>query len=161
MLSVCEPGKAYGRFARPERIVAPARIFEELAPRYLPSLAEVEEAARVAMAALYLPGAPRGFDPPRREWPEVLRAIRSEGIGLTSLAGMLDRRGFAEAGLALESPGLLGWAERHVNGGRVLTGACAHFPEGWRRKLGGSCPPAVWARSRCWDGKYVAVVGSR
>lgn len=142
-------------------------LLREVPPMYssrcreVPTPAAVEWAAAVVLTALFLPGGPRGFAPPRRRWPEMLHALRAEGASLASCGWALRRWGFTEESLVLESPGLLNWAEHRLEAGEVLTAACSPYPDGWRRKLGGGAPPAVWLCGEMPKGPFLAVVGSR
>src|SRR5688572_21807881 len=123
--------------------------------------AEVARTAECVLAALYLAGAPRGVHVSPRNWAEVLRTIRSQGLSFSSAAKGLRRRGLREEALALETPGLLDWAERRVMAGVVLTAASPEYPAGWIRKLGSSAPPALWKRGAIPEGPLLTVVGSR
>ena len=113
------------------------------------------------LAALYLAGAPRGIHVSPRNWADVLRTLRSECVSFERSAKWLRQRGLREEALALETPGLLDWAERRVNAGVVLTAASPEYPLGWIRKLGGAAPPAVWKRGAIPEGPFLAVLGSR
>lgn len=87
--------------------------------------------------------------------------LRREDVGLGGAARALARFGFSREALALESAGLLGWAEQRVREDSVLTLADLEYPRGWHRKLGLAAPPALWRSGPMPPGRALAVVGSR
>lgn len=110
------------------------------------------------LAALYLRGAPRSVDPPRRGWPEVLAALRREG-GDPETA--LRRAGMAGPATILAAPGLLAWAEVAVEAGAVLTAASEGYPLRWFEAFGDLAPPALWREGSLPTVPWVGAVGSR
>ncbi|MBI5707430.1 MAG: DNA-processing protein DprA [Armatimonadetes bacterium] len=113
------------------------------------------------LAALYLRGAVTPFQPPPRRALEVRSALRRACTGLSGAAKVLRDSGLYEEACALEAPGLLGWAQRQVARGRVLTACCAPYPFAWESKLDLSAPPALWRDGLVSSRPLVAVVGSR
>lgn len=155
MYAVREAPVGYGRNAR----VEPLWLDGSFATPAYGGRAREDHAP--VLAALYLAGAPRGLESPRRNASEILRVLRCEDVGLGGAARALARFGFSREALALESPGLLSWAEQQVAGDSVLTLADQEYPRGWRRKLSVSAPPALWRRGPMPSGRVLAVVGSR
>lgn len=115
-------------------------------------------AVSVCLAALYLPGAPRAFEPPRRGWKLVEAALRrSPGDPVLALNGA----GLRAEALLLTDDCLLRWSAALLERGRALTAACPGFPEAWLRRLGAACPPALWVAGQMPEGPFVGGVGSR
>ncbi|MGV3617574.1 MAG: DNA-processing protein DprA [Fimbriimonas sp.] len=113
----------------------------------------------VALAALYLRGAPRPIDPARRRWPLVERAARHSACDLGDLGRRLRDADLTEEATVLAVPGLLSWAEARAS--RVLTPVCRGYPALWRQRLGDAAPAALWKRGAVEDVPLVGVVGSR
>lgn len=109
------------------------------------------------LAALYLRGAPRPADPPRRGWPEVLSALRRDGCD----TGVLRQAGMTLAAALLDSPALVDWAEEAVAAGAVLTAASEGYPLRWFESLGDLAPPALWREGPLPSVGWVGAVGSR
>ncbi|MCX7799222.1 MAG: DNA-processing protein DprA [Fimbriimonadales bacterium] len=117
-----------------------------------------EESVSEGLVSLYLPGGPRGFEPPRRRWPLAEAALRrapDDPVGSLRSAGLS-----AEAAL-MEDPGLRAWARETLARGAALSAACEGFPARWVAALGASCPPALWVAGRMPRGAFVGGVGSR
>ena len=77
----------------------------------------------VALAALYLRGAPRPYDLKRSRWSMVERSLRLRSATTSPSAEALRSDGFWAEALVLDEPGLLEWAEDKVGSGSVLTPA--------------------------------------
>ena len=113
----------------------------------------------MALVALYLRGAPRPADPPRRAWPETLAALRREG-------GRDPARALRAAGMdlpatLLESGALLDWADGVVESGAALTPVAEGYPLRWLEALGALAPPALWRSGATPSLPWVGAVGSR
>ena len=121
------------------------------------------------LSALYLRGAPRSFDTKRNAWPVVERSLRRRNPSLGAASDALRQDGLWSEAMALETPGLLTWAERQISESRVLTAAHEAYPRRWLERLGASAPPAVWIEGPLpyeADGLkesplFLAIVGSR
>ena len=111
------------------------------------------------MAALYLRGAPRPADPPRRGWPAVLAALRREGTGDPERT--LHASGMALPATVLSTTGLLDWAEGAVEAGTVLTPVSEGYPLRWLEVFGDLAPPALWRDGKVPLVPWVGAVGSR
>ncbi len=111
------------------------------------------------LAALYLRGAPRPTEAPRRGWPEVLAALRREGAD--DPVATLRAAGMPMVATILEASGLLQWAEEAVQAGAVLTVASATYPSRWFEALGDLAPPALWRAGDLPCVPWVGAVGSR
>jgi predicted Rossmann fold nucleotide-binding protein DprA/Smf involved in DNA uptake len=118
------------------------------------------------LGALYLPGSPHGLHLDRRRWFAVLGALRSLGASLSEAQVLLKSKGFFTESAALESRGVLAWAEVQVAAGRVFTCFDPSYPERWLAVLGDQAPPAAWRSAG--DGqlsaslnKSIGIVGSR
>lgn len=114
------------------------------------------------MAALYLRGLSRPIEVRRAGWRAVESVLRSTGVSIAGLHRELARAGLEAEALVLDTPGVLGEAERLVGGGRVLTCVSAAYPTRWHEVLGPGSPPALWVwgvPSLARPG--VALVGSR
>lgn len=112
-----------------------------------------------ALAALYLRGAPRSADPPRRGWPKILAALRREGMD--DPVGALRAGGMTLAATILETPGLLEWAEETVASEATLTAATEGYPLRWFEAFGDLAPPALWRAGPLPLVGWVGGVGSR
>lgn len=111
------------------------------------------------LAALYLRGAPRPTDPPRRGWPHALAALRREDAD--DPARVLRAAGLTLPATILESPGLLAWAEKTVEEGAVLTAASEGYPLRWFEAFGDLAPPALWRAGSVPSVPWIGAVGSR
>lgn len=111
------------------------------------------------LAALYLRGAPRQGETPRRAWPQIVDALR-QSPGKAG-AGVLRAAGYWSEAQTLSQPGLLDWAAEQVAAGRVLTPLDAGYPRRWGVSLGNAAPPALWRIGPVPSGSWAAVVGSR
>jgi hypothetical protein len=118
-------------------------------------------AAGCCLAALYLRGLERPWQPQRRRWPWVLDCLLAEARPLGRSAAALRARGLPEEAALLDVPGLLGAGAGAVSEGRALTAASPSYPPGWREALGSQAPPALWAEGRLPAGRWLAVAGSR
>lgn len=123
--------------------------------------AEARETVEIALAALYLEGAPRGLEAPKGRWPQVRHVLRTEVPPLGEVERVLRRAGLREEALAVQDSRLLEWAERRVRAGVVLTAGSLRYPGRWERVLGGAAPAALWLRGQFPEGPYLAIVGSR
>ena len=110
------------------------------------------------LAALYLPGGPRAFDPPRRRWRLAEAALRRAPLDPCAALASVGLR--AEA-LLLSDGRLLGWARAALDRGEAVTAACEGYPSRWLETLGAACPPALWVAGRLPRGPFVGGVGSR
>jgi predicted Rossmann fold nucleotide-binding protein DprA/Smf involved in DNA uptake len=123
-----------------------------------------ERVAEVVLAALYLRGAPRAADPPKRGWPGVVAALRRERPSLGEAASVLRKAGATLPATLLDSGGLMAWAEEAVEEGYVLTAVSSGYPRRWLEGMGESAAPAFW-RSPSGvledGGSWVGAVGSR
>ncbi|MFN3684161.1 MAG: DNA-processing protein DprA [Fimbriimonadaceae bacterium] len=120
-----------------------------------------EDALRVVgecLAALYLPGGPRAFDPPRRRWRLAEAALRR---GPDDPPAALASAGLRAEALLVSDARLLGWARASLERGEAVTAACEGFPPRWLDRLGAACPPALWVAGRLPRGPFVGGVGSR
>lgn len=115
----------------------------------------------VVLAALYLRGAPRPADPPRRGWPEIVAALRRESVGIEQAAEVLLKAGAAQPATLLETKGLLDWAERAVEEGAVLSVLSEGYPTRWLEAFGDLAPPALWQNGPVPVVKWIGAVGSR
>jgi predicted Rossmann fold nucleotide-binding protein DprA/Smf involved in DNA uptake len=115
----------------------------------------------VVLAALYLRGAPRPADPPRRGWPEIVNALRRESASIEQASELLHRLGATQPAAILEAKGLLAWAERAVEDGAVLTILSEGYPRRWLGAFGDLAPPALWQNRPVPSGKWIGAVGSR
>ncbi len=113
----------------------------------------------VVLTALYLRGAPRPADPPRRGWPQALAALRREGGG--DPVRVLRSAGLTLPASILEAPGLLVWAEDAVEAGAVLTAGSEGYPLRWLEAFGDLAPPALWRTGTLPSVGWVGAVGSR
>ncbi|MFQ3587900.1 MAG: hypothetical protein SNJ74_07130 [Fimbriimonadaceae bacterium] len=109
------------------------------------------ERLRVAMAALFAPGAPRRIAVPPSKWPAVFRALAGGPDPIAGGPARLAQAGIGEAAILLDDPELLAWAQARVGSEasetRVVTVACPNYPTGWLERLGNEAPPAFWLRS--------------
>lgn len=110
------------------------------------------------LAALYLRGAQRPAEPPRRGWPEALAALRRESGDPETV---LRRAGLALPSTLLATPGLMAWAEAAVEDGMVLTVASEGYPLRWLEALGDLAPPVLWREGTVPRALWVGAVGSR
>ncbi|RYG25368.1 hypothetical protein EON82_07360 [bacterium] len=115
----------------------------------------------VILAALYLRGAPRPADPPRRGWPEIVAALRRESPDLGQAAEALRRMGATQPAMLLETKGLLAWAERAVEENAVLTVLSDGYPRRWLEAFGDIAPPALWQSGTLPESRWIGAVGSR
>jgi predicted Rossmann fold nucleotide-binding protein DprA/Smf involved in DNA uptake len=114
--------------------------------------------AHIVLIALYLRGAPRPYDPPRRAWPGVLLEMRESGASLPKAEACLRSAGYwAEAGI-LSASALLLWSEAHAP--HIITPLSEAYPPRWRA-IGASAPPAAWSRGRPPMASLFGIVGSR
>lgn len=113
-----------------------------------------------ALAALYLRGAPRPADPPRRGWPAIVAALRRERAAADP-AGVLRKEGMTLAATLLDTPGLLEWAQDAVDAGAVLTAVSPGYPLRWFEALGDLAPPALWRSGEIAAIEWIGAVGSR
>ncbi len=120
------------------------------------------------LAALYLRGLPRRYDPPPRSWMRV-DALARASSGLPDVidrlrdAGLWIEANVLEGAEARESP-LGASARAAVAEGRVLTPLSPLYPLRWISVLGEGAPPALWRRPRPvadLPSQYVTIVGSR
>jgi predicted Rossmann fold nucleotide-binding protein DprA/Smf involved in DNA uptake len=114
----------------------------------------------IILCALYLRGAPGRAMLPMRGWPQVLACLRREDPSLGQAVDVLRRAGHSLEAAALEAPGLLSWAERMVDGERVLCASSPDYPSRWLR-WGGGAPPAFYRLGSSPSGPFATVVGSR
>jgi len=110
-----------------------------------------------ALAALYLAGGPRPFEPVRRLWPGVDHVLRAAACDPTCL----ERAGFRQEALLLADPALCSWASSKVRSGACITSDHAAYPARWLAVLGHAAPPALWMAGTMPEGQFVSVVGSR
>lgn len=116
----------------------------------------MEPCIPVVLSALYLRGAPRTFDCKRSLWPHVVHVLRTSPGDLPAASGILRDAGLWPEALALETPGLLSWAETQWSQGRTITAEDEGYP--WSGQSG---PPAVWVRGTVPARPFLAIVGSR
>lgn len=112
------------------------------------------------LAALYLRGAPRTVEPPRRGWPQAVAALRRAG-GSEPVAALREA-GLTLPATILETPGLLLWAEEACESGAALTAVSDGYPARWLEAFGDGAPPALWrAGGRPPASAWIGAVGSR
>ena len=121
----------------------------------------MESIIQAVLAALYLRGAPRSFAVKRSGWRAVERSLRLTTPALRDVPEALREDGLWAEALALDSPGLLSWAEDAVGEGKVLTPCHPHYFARWLERLGSASPPALWASCQPPSGRFITVVGSR
>src|SRR5689334_10944562 len=95
----------------------------------------------VVLAALYLRGAPRPADPPRRGWPQIVSILRKEAVPIEQTADVLRRAGAIQPATLLQTKGLLAWAENAVEAGAFLTVLSEGYPRRWLEAFGDLAPP--------------------
>jgi len=110
-----------------------------------------------ALAALYLPGGPRPFEPARRLWKGVDHVLRADQSG----PECLERAGFRQEALLLASRELREWAGDQVQRGSCLAANDERYPQRWLRVLGHAAPPVLWIAGEMPPGPFLSVVGSR
>jgi predicted Rossmann fold nucleotide-binding protein DprA/Smf involved in DNA uptake len=115
----------------------------------------------IALAALYLRGAPRPVELRRSNWFEVLRVLRRSGVALADAPEALRESGYWAEALVLEAAGPLEWGEEQVRAGRVLSAVDSDYPVRWLRVLGVSAPPALWKIGQVPALPCISVVGGR
>jgi predicted Rossmann fold nucleotide-binding protein DprA/Smf involved in DNA uptake len=113
------------------------------------------------LAALYVRGAPRSFDVKRGAWPSVERCLRVRAPGPEQIVEALREDGFWAEALALETPGLMEWAEESVQAGKICTAFDCAYPRRWLENIGSAVPPAFWHSGSLPVGPYLSIVGSR
>jgi hypothetical protein len=114
------------------------------------------ENIRVAVAALWLRGAPRAASVASGRWPLVVAELRNG-------RNLRDGGHWWEAAI-LEDDALLGWAEAQVEGGRCLTVVDEDYPRRWLSVLRARAPAAVWIdgdRSVLSHSRWLGFTGSR
>ncbi|MCC6403660.1 MAG: DNA-processing protein DprA [Fimbriimonadaceae bacterium] len=116
---------------------------------------------RACLAALYLRGVDRPWQPVRRKWPRVVSVLCSAAPSLGLAPRVLRAAGLADEADVLAEPGVAEAGARYVESRLVLTAACPEYPCGWRAALGSFAPPALWSRGEIPAGPIVGVVGSR
>lgn len=119
-----------------------------------------EKGVEIVLAALYLRGASRPAEPPRRGWAEVAAALRRTGGDLGQAGETLRRVGAVLPASILETKGLLDWAERQVEEGRVLSALSPVYPRRWLEVFGDAAPPVFWRCSPALPEEGPAWVGS-
>jgi predicted Rossmann fold nucleotide-binding protein DprA/Smf involved in DNA uptake len=117
--------------------------------------------ARLALAALYLPGLERAIEPSRRYWPATECIVCRFPDRPSLAAAELRRAGMSLEAMLLEDARLLLRAERVLARGFVLTAACPGYPPRWRQLFGAAAPPALWRRGEMPSRPCFSIVGSR
>lgn len=115
----------------------------------------------IVLAALYLRGAPRAVEVPRRGWPALAAALRREPVGLGGCARVLRAAGAELPAIVLESEGLLAWAEEIVEREAALTVVTEGYPLRWFEAFGDLAPPALWRTGPAIEVRWIGAVGSR
>jgi predicted Rossmann fold nucleotide-binding protein DprA/Smf involved in DNA uptake len=110
-----------------------------------------------SLAALYLSGGPRPFEPVRRQWPGVEHVLRSAPEDPDALA----RAGYRQEALLLADPQLCEWATYQVRTGTCMTAIHDLYPRRWLAALRHAAPPALWIAGKMPPGPFLSVVGSR
>ena len=114
------------------------------------------------LAALYLPGANRPHDPPKTVSIAVAQALLRAACDVGGAAKALRASGLWSEALALETPGLLRWAEDLLSLGGAVTSASPLYPSRWLALRNG--PPALYCAGSTPPAplnKTLSVVGSR
>ena len=122
---------------------------------------EVETTA-IVLTALYLRGAPHEQILSRRNWRKVESSLTKRVPRLEDSAESLRLEGLHAEALALETPGILAWAEDLRGESRSLTAVDTTYPLRWIQQLNDAAPPAVWLCGPIPSAQpMVSVVGSR
>ncbi len=117
-----------------------------------------------ALACLYLPGAPRVWDPKPSRWPMIVGALRqAAACDPAACVAALKRAGMPSEACELDRPDLWRWAKTPIAYGRVLTAVCPAYPVRWIESLGSAAPPVVWVENDVGPlaAPTVSVVGVR
>lgn len=115
----------------------------------------------IVLAALYLRGAPRAAEVPRRGWPALVAALRREPVSLGECSRVLRRAGAELPAIVLETEGLLVWAEEVFEREAALTVTSSGYPLRWLEAFGDLAPPAIWRNGTVPEIRWVGAVGSR
>lgn len=117
--------------------------------------------AETALAALYLAGAPRPNSLRRAAWSGVCGCLLRAACDLGAAPAVLRKAGYWCEALALETPGLIAWAEDLLARGDAVTSVSVHYPARWLRLP--SPPPALYCRGvpPTHGTPSLSVVGSR
>lgn len=109
------------------------------------SLSRYRAAWAAALAGLYLPGAPRVWDPKPSRWPMVVGALRQAcACDPAACVAALKRAGLPSEACELDRPDLWEWVAARLGSGGVLTAVCPAYPFRWIETLGSAAPPVVW-----------------
>lgn len=128
------------------------------------SLSLCRETWAQALACLYLPGAPRVWDPKPSRWPMVVGALRQAAASDPgACVAALKRAGMPSEACELDRSDLWEWAAAHCASRRVLTAVSLAYPSRWIEALGSGAPPIVWIEGDpgAMAASAVSVVGVR
>ncbi len=114
-------------------------------PRAAESLEEIE-AASLALAALYLPGAPRGAAASTRRWRLVHHALLQRPAPIERASEILADARFFEEALILGDPRLLDWVRSERTSQRFVTWLDDAYPARWRSLERVDPPPCLPCR---------------
>lgn len=101
-------------------------------------------AISAVVCALYLRGFGGGGGISRRQWPNVLSALRKDWSGLSLAGDILRAAGHYDEADRCRDADFLSNCLEIVEAGRCLTVLDDSYPQSWLDTLGSGAPPALW-----------------